>query len=274
MKNLDKIKAWYSKDLEQKKTWYSPAADAYNKVRPRYPKELIDRVVELTQLSPDATILEVGCGPGNATVAFARVGCSMICLEPNQDFCRLARQNCTQYPNVEIRNTSFEEWELETKKFDAVLAATAIHWISPEIAYPKAAGALKDDGFLILLWNIVPEHSYEMYQVLHEVYETYAPSLARYEGRETQEENLRSLGEIVVNSGKFRDLVSEQVAFEVTYSTDDYLTLLSTLSPYLKLEPQTRDSLFEALREKVDKNFGGNIQLSHLSAFHIAQKCM
>lgn len=173
--------------------------------------------------------------------------------------------------NVEIRNTSFEEWELEAKKFDAVLAAT-IHWISPEIAYPKAAGALKDDGFLILLWNIIPEHSYEMYQVLHEVYQTYAPSLARYEGRETQEENLRCLGEIVVKSGKFRDLLSEKVAFEVTYSTADYLNLLITLSPYLKLEPQTRHSLFEALREKVEKNFGGNIQLSHLSAFHIAQK--
>ena len=60
---------------------YSPAADAYNKVRPRYPKEIIDRVVELAKLSSDATILEVGCGPGNATVAFARVGFSMVCLE-------------------------------------------------------------------------------------------------------------------------------------------------------------------------------------------------
>lgn len=127
MKHLEQIKTWYSKDLEQRKTWYSPVADAYNKARLRYPKELIDRVVELAQLSPDATILEVGCGPGNATVAFARVGFSMVCLEPNQDFCRLARQNCTPYPNVEIRNTSFEEWELEAKKFDAVLAATAIH---------------------------------------------------------------------------------------------------------------------------------------------------
>ena len=159
MKDMEKIKSCYSQDLEQKKTWYSPTADAYNKVRPRYPQEIINRVVELAQLSSNASILEVGCGPGNATVAFAYFGFSMVCLEPNQDFCSLARLNCTQYSNVKIRNTSFEEWELEAESFDAVLAATSIHWVSPEVAYSKAAAALKDDGFLILLWNVIHEHS-------------------------------------------------------------------------------------------------------------------
>lgn len=271
MKDIEKIKSCYSQDLEQKKTWYSPSADAYNKVRPRYPKQIIERVVELAQLSSNASILEVGCGPGNATVAFANFGFSMVCLEPNQDFCSLARLNCTQYPNVEIRNTSFEEWQLEAERFDAVLAATSIHWVSPQVAYPKAAVALKDDGFLILLWNVIPEPSYEVYQVSREVYQKYAPSITQYKGREAQQEDLRGLGEVVLKSGKFGDLVSGQVMCEVTYSTDDYLDLLSTLSPYLKLEPQNRDFLFEGLREKLEK-FGGSIPVSYLSAFQIARK--
>jgi SAM-dependent methyltransferase len=63
-------------DLEQQKSWYSAVADAYNRVRPRYPKELIGRVVELAQLQNDAIILEVGCGPGTATAAFAQLGFS------------------------------------------------------------------------------------------------------------------------------------------------------------------------------------------------------
>jgi len=33
---------------------------------------LIRQVVELTQLSTDSKILEVGCGPGTATVALAK----------------------------------------------------------------------------------------------------------------------------------------------------------------------------------------------------------
>lgn len=262
------LNATYSKDLEQKRTWYSPVADVYYKVRPRYPQELINRAVVLAQLCSNATILEVGCGPGNATVAFAQLGFSMTCLEPNQEFCHLAQRNCAPYPKVKICNTSFEEWELEADKFNAVLSANAFHWIPPEIGYSKAAEALQDNGFVILLWNMTPEPRYEVYQALQQVYQAYAPSLVRYEGGETQAEILRGFGQNVLNSGCFRELICEQIACEVTYSIDDYLNLLSTLR---RLEPQTKELLFAELRKKL-ANFGDSVQLSFLSAVHVARK--
>ncbi|HEY9725877.1 MAG TPA: class I SAM-dependent methyltransferase [Chroococcales cyanobacterium] len=273
MKDLRQtISSYSNQDLEQRKSWYSPAAEAYNQARPRYPEALIHRVVEVAQLSSKSKILEVGCGPGTATVAFAPFGCSMVCLEPNPDFCQLAQQNCELYPAVEIQNTSFEEWTLSAETFNAVLAATSFHWIPPEVGYPKAADTLREDGYLILLWNKEPQPRYEVYQTLSEVYQVHAPSLARYEPRETQEEILTGLGQIAIDSGQFKNLVSEQFLCEVTYSVKDYLTLLSTYSPYLKLDPQSRNALFEGLREKIEQNVGGTIQLSYLSAFHIAQK--
>jgi SAM-dependent methyltransferase len=73
----------------------------------------------------------------------------MVCLEPNPDFCDLAKMNCRSYPSVKVINQSFEEWNLEPEAFDAVLAASSMHWIPSEIAYAKASNALKDDGFLI-----------------------------------------------------------------------------------------------------------------------------
>lgn len=276
MKESEQTKSWYSEvtdayTSQQRKNWYSEIADAYNRVRPRYPYEKICRAIELAQLDKDATILEVGCGPGTATTAFARLGFSMVCLEPSQEACFLARQNCAHYPDVEIMNITFEEWELETERFNAVLAATAFHWVSPEIAYPKAADALKDNGSLILLWNTAPQPRYEVYQVLEQVYQALAPSLAGYEERKTQQQSLRRQGQAVINSGRFKGLVSEQLVCEVTYSIDDYLALLSTLSPYIRLDPQKRDALFEGLRETLERTCG-NIQASYLCAFHIAQK--
>src|SRR5919199_1486233 len=110
MKNLEQqLKDYSGKDLQQRKNWYSRVADAYNRVRPRYPTQLIDRAVELAKLPADAIILEVGCGPGTATTAFAQLGFSMVCLEPSQEAFQLARQNCAPYADVEIRNTTFEE---------------------------------------------------------------------------------------------------------------------------------------------------------------------
>src|SRR5919202_5909146 len=277
MKNFEEIKNWYGEvaanhTSEQRKNWYSEVADAYNKVRPRYPQELIDRAVEVAQLPSDAIILEVGCGPGIATVPFAQLGFSMVCLEPSQEACQLARQNCAQYPDVEITNTTFEEWELETNRFNAVLAATSFHWVSPEIGYPKAADALQDNGSLILLWNMTPQPPYEVYQALNEVYQTHAPSLRRYEQRATQEEQLRKFAQNVMDSGQFKDLVSEHLACEATYSIDDYLILLSTLSPYIALEPHQSNSLFEGLREILERNCTSSIQVSYLSVFPIAKK--
>ena len=43
--------------FEQRKSWYSPVAEAYNQVRPRYPQALITRIIELTQLPSNAAIL-------------------------------------------------------------------------------------------------------------------------------------------------------------------------------------------------------------------------
>jgi protein-L-isoaspartate O-methyltransferase len=121
------ISSYSERDLEQRKNWYSPAAEAYNQARPSYPQDLIHQVVDIAQLSSTSTILEVGCGPATATVAFAPIGSPIVCLEPNPDFYQLAQTNCNQYPNVELKNTLFKEWELGTYRFDAVIAASSFH---------------------------------------------------------------------------------------------------------------------------------------------------
>jgi SAM-dependent methyltransferase len=273
MKDLKQTLISYSsRDLEERKNWYSPAAEAYNQARPRYPESLIEQVVEVAQLSTSSKILELGCGPGTATVGIAQLGCSMICLEPNPDFFQLAQHNCQPYSNVQIENTSFEEWELQPLEFDAVLAATSFHWISPEIGYPKAASALKESGSLILLWNKELQPSYEVYQSLSQIYQLHAPSLDRYEDQKTQEDILRELGSMCIESGKFKDLISGQVISEVIYTVDEYLTLLNTYSAYIKLDPQSKEYLFYGLRDCIEDEFRGSLQLSYISAFHVAKK--
>ena len=268
-----KIISYSSKNLEQRKNWYSPAAEAYDQVRPRYPQDLIRQVIDIVQLSSDSKILEIGCGPGTATVGFTELGSSILCLEPNPDFYQLAQRNFQQYPQIKIQNLSFEEWTLETEKFDAVLAATSFHWIPSDVGYPKAAQALRKNGYLILLWNKQLQPSYEVYQNLSEIYQAHAPTLDRYEDKETQENILQGLGQIVIDSGQFKNLVFGHINTELTYTVDEYLALLNTYSPYLQLAPQNKEALFKGLRKRIESDFGGSLQLSYMSAFHIAQKC-
>jgi ubiquinone/menaquinone biosynthesis C-methylase UbiE len=259
--------------LEQRKSWYSNAAEAYNRTRPRYPDEIISRVVELAQLPPNANILELGCGPGTATTAFAKLG-SMTCLEPSPEACEIARQNCINYPNVKIINTTFEEWELTNSKFDVVLAATSIHWISKEIRYIKTANALKPNGSLILLWNTASKPQDEVYQILHEVYQQVTPSLPEklHSGKETHLSELSKFGQAILDSNLYYNLTSEHFSYELTYSIDDYLALLGTFSPCIALEPQQRNSLFTTLKQALSSNWGKSLQIPCIASFHTAQK--
>lgn len=272
MQKIDQIKNLYPQDLELIKNWYSPVADAYNQVRPRYPQTIVNGAIEVAQLQPQHKILELGCGPGNATVAFAQREFNMVCLDPSQAACDLARKNCTAYPNVEIKQTTFEEWKLTASHFHAVLAATSFHWMNQTTAYQKAADALQENGVLILLWNMTPQPSYEVYKKLHEVYKNHAPSASRYEDMETQEKIVKSFGQQAINSGKFQALQADNLVCQKTYSADDYLLLLGTLSPYLKLQTSIRDSLFAGLRDKINKYYGGKIDINYVSAFQVMRK--
>lgn len=259
-------------DLEKRRRWYSPAAEAYNRVRPRYPHTLVQRVIDIAQLKADSTLLEVGCGPGTATASFAPLGCGITCLEPNPDFHRLAQRNSEPYPNVTVQNCAFEEWQEESPSFDAVLAASSFHWIPAEVGYPKAAAALRDGGYLILLWNKQLQPHPDVYAHLSEVYDRHAPSLNRYEDAAMQYQILEELGQGIVESGYFERAIAGHEWVNVPYAVEDYVSLLSTYSPYLKLEPQVKTALFDELSETIERISGPEIQLSHLVAFHVSKK--
>ena len=227
----------------------------------------------MAQLPPNPNILELGCGPGTATTSFAKLGFSMTCLEPSPEACEIAKENCTNYPNVEIINTTFEEWEL-TSRYDPVVAATSFHWISSSIRYIKTANALKPNGSLILLWNIALKPLAEVYEILHGVYQRETPSLplTLYQDRETHLSELAKFGQAILDSGLYHNLRSEHFSYELTYTIDDYLALLSTLSPCIALESHQRDSLFTSLKQALSSNWGKSFQVPCLASFHIAQK--
>ncbi len=274
MANYSSQKNWYEDfNLQQKSNWYGSIADAYHKTRPPYPQELINEAVKIAQLSSNTKILEIGCGPGTATTSLAELGLSLVCLEPNSEAYKIACKNCIDYPKVEIINTTFEGCQLEKNCFDAVIAATSFHWISSKIRYSKTAKILKDNGFLILLWNTPPQPSFKLYnELLDSIYETYAPHIQGYENIENHKTNIDALGKSVIDYGKFQQTFSMEIISKLTYEIDDYLALLSTLSPYIAMKSPIRQTLFERIRSTLQKNHGNKIDLSYLSVLQMTKK--
>jgi SAM-dependent methyltransferase len=271
---FSEILNWYqtfTPELEQRKNWYGSITEAYDRVRPKYTPEFIDRVLAVAEISSTAKILEIGCGPGTATIELAKQGLSLVCLEPSLDACTLARHNLANYPNVEIINNNFEEWEPENRKFDAILAATSWHWVSPEHKHIKSASLLKDGGKLILLWNTGMQPDPAIFQSLIEPLTQYMPTLAQYKDRDTQLNEISIFARSAVDSGLFSEFDEECQTTEVNYSIDDYLQLLTTYSPCIALSPADRKKLLTELRSILVQNCGEHISLAYFSIFQIAK---
>ena len=82
--------------------------------------------------SPGADILDVGCGTGIEARQFQAAGCAVLGVEPDTRMAEFARRT-----GIEVEVATFEAWDSAGRRFDAVIAGTAWHWVDP------VAGAVK-----------------------------------------------------------------------------------------------------------------------------------
>ncbi|MEU5269700.1 class I SAM-dependent methyltransferase [Streptomyces hygroscopicus] len=86
---------------------FNEVPELYDRVRPGYPDEVFADLVAVTGLD-EASVLEVGCGTGQAARSLAALGCSVTAVEPGADMAALARQRLASFRNVDVERSTFE----------------------------------------------------------------------------------------------------------------------------------------------------------------------
>ncbi len=120
-------------------------AERYDRARPRYPEAMVEFLVAT---SPGPDFLDVGTGTGIAARQFRASGCRMLGVDVDPRMADLARSS-----GLEVEVAKFESWESAGRKFDAVIAAQAWHWVDPVSGAAKAADVLRPGGILAVFWN-------------------------------------------------------------------------------------------------------------------------
>src|ERR687898_701105 len=166
-------------DRDLLRTTFDGAALLYDEVRPGYPEALYDDVEDLSGIPPGGSVLEVGCGTGQATVPLARRGYRILSVELGENLAAVARRNLADYPLVEARTGDFENYPLQEGAFDLAVSATAFHWLDPAVAYPKTARSLREGGSLALFWNVHvhSDASEGFFEEVQRIYEREAPEI-------------------------------------------------------------------------------------------------
>jgi len=88
------------------------------------------------------------------------------------------------------------------------------------------------------------------------------------------QENIGKIAQAVIDSDYFQDLTTHQTIVSVSYTVENYLTLLSTLSPYIRLASGQRQALFAELKTRLKQytNDRTQLDLTYLSLLQIVRK--
>src|SRR5687767_7956821 len=130
------------------RTTFDSVAERYDRARPPYPIAIFDDLAASAKLERGSRVLDIGAGTGLATVPLAERGCDVVAIELGPELAAIAARRLAAFPSAHVVIASFEDWPLPGAPFDAVVSATAFHWIDPRIRVAKAAAALRAGGTL------------------------------------------------------------------------------------------------------------------------------
>ena len=238
---------------------FEEVADLYNETRPGYIDELIEDVIRLSALEPDAHLLEIGCGPGNATILFAQRGYHLLGIELGERLTQYARKRCQAFSNTKIVCSAFEDYEIQPRSFDMAFSADAFHWIPPEIGYSKLINSLKETGSIALFWHIALDPQTDWSKAVDEIFQRLAPQFDNPQRSDTFDwlEN--------VIQGNFRqhcgidDVMVKSYPWSETVSADTFVKLLRTYSGHRDMSEELRRQLYTEIRNVIN-DFGGSVE--------------
>ena len=156
---------------------FNEVPELYDRVRPGYPDELFADLATITGMSERSSLLEVGCGTGQATRSLAAFGCSVTAVEPGTAMAALARRRLADFGNVTVETSTFEEWDDHGARFDVLVSASAWHWVDPSIGWRRAHDVLRSGGWMALLGNVVVRRpgEPEVYAETADLHERFSP---------------------------------------------------------------------------------------------------
>lgn len=250
---------------------FDTAAERYDRVRPGYPSAVFEDLATLGGLQAGSRILEIGCGTGQATVPLAEHGYEVLAVEPGGELAVIARRRLAAHSNAEVVVSSFEDWTIPDEPFDAVVSATAFHWIDPDVRVTKAAQALRRGGSLAIIENRHrPVASDQLLAEFSRCHERWG-SATRLGTNPAADEPPENLAE-VEQSGLFDRVTSRRYEWDHEYSTADYLELLLTFSDVLALEPAQQEGLLGCIGELIDRELHGRIGEHNINQLLVARK--
>jgi hypothetical protein len=151
--------------------------------------------------------------------------------------------------------------------------ATAFHWISEETKFARLHALLKPSGNLAIIHrHHVSDERGDVFtaatQPIYQRYERDAAARAKVYIPHCRAE----LTPEPIDERFFLPLTFETLPEVITYSAEDYVSLLSTYSPTLAMAPEERALFLDGIRRLIHEKFEGRILQHYAVSLQVAQR--
>jgi SAM-dependent methyltransferase len=226
-------------------------ASRYDRARPPYPGELVDRIVSGRS---GLEVLDVGCGTGIAARQFQAAGCAVLGIDPDQRMAEYARGR-----GLDVELATFEGWEPAGRSFDVVTAAQSWHWVDPAIGVHKAARVLRLGGQLAIFSHIF-EPPEDIAQALAAAFRRVVPdSPFNGEGQRAikmYQAGYAKIADTIRESGAFEDVAQWRFNWTRPYTREEWLDLLVTTGGLTRLPADKNAEILDAVGAAIDARGG------------------
>ena len=248
----------------------------YDRVRPGYPDELFADLAAITGLDERTSVLEVGCGTGQATRSLAALVGSVTAVEPGPGLAALARQRLTACSNVVVETASFEDWDDRGRRFDVLVAASSWHWVDPSIGWRRAVDVLRPGGWMAILGHVVvrrPDEP-EVYAETADLHERFVPGNPDW-GHPPLEAEIRATGEGWGPPNEPGDLFGPTIVRWYPtvqwFDGQGFADLLRSTSTYRRIDPDVREPLLDAIAERIRTRMHDRAPRRYLTVLRVGQ---
>lgn len=225
---------------------FGAMAEAYERFRPGYPAELVDRVMAYAG-QPVLAALEIGAGTGKATRVFARRGIAVTATEP--DGAMLAELRKHVPATVQTRQGAFEDLQ-PGQRYGLVYAAAALHWTEPEGRWSRMAALLEPGGVFASFGGPVRLADPAVEEAVRAARLPFLTSddVPSPDGT-PPDHDMQWPGTELQRSEWFTDVQQCVIERRLTMTAHDYVGHLSTVSAYLVLPAHEREQVFSRITQ-------------------------
>lgn len=224
-------------------------AETYSEARPPYPQVVYDVLRSADVIGPGKRVLEIGAGSGLATRDIVAAGSLVTAIEPGP---RLAQLLQAAIPAATVLRTRLEDVDLPGRRFDSVVAATAMHWVDLEVCLPKLHDALRERGWLAV-WRTVFGNDAVSTPFRERVGQIVAERGAE-QGNADRREDRPTMAELSAG-GYFVPVDSYRWPWSVKLNTEQVRNLFSTFSDWAAAEVDAAAQAADACGGKVTEHY-------------------